>query len=83
MRNRKNITNPKVGMRIKVRLPAGWCQIPSDSPYHWMKGKIIKVLDDEKVIVASIWSKKCGRIDGMMCFKNNKKGYFDNIVKQL
>ena len=81
MRNNIPIKEPYVGMRIKVKLPTMWCQIHSDSPYHLMKGKVIE-MPNEKTIVISIWSKKCGKIDRMMCFKS-LNGYFNNIFKQL
>jgi hypothetical protein len=80
MRNNKSITNPKLGMRIKIALPTSWCQVHNDSPYCWLKGKIIEIPND-KTIVISIWSKKVGKIERMMCFKRD--GIFQKIIKQL
>lgn len=82
MRNNKSISNPVVGMRIKIALPTIWCQIYSDSLYHWMKGKIIKVPNNDTIVI-SIWSKKVGRINNMMCFRDKKTGNFNKIIKQI
>ena len=81
MRNNREIENPYVGMRIKMALPTSWCQVHSDSPYQWLKGKIIEVSNNS--IVVSIYSKKVGRIGRMMCFRNKETGRFDKIIKQL
>lgn len=82
MRNNKEIDTPFIGMRIKMALPTYWCQVISDSPYQWLKGKIIEILNDNCIIV-SIYSKKVGRIERMMCFRNKDTGKFDKIIKQL
>ena len=79
MRNNKSITEPKVGMRIKIALPTIWCQVHSNSPYCWLKGKIIEV--KENSIIIKIWSKKVGHIEKMMCFK--EKNCYINVIKQL
>ena len=81
MRNNKEIKDVYVGMRIKMALPTSWCQVRSNSPYHWLKGKIIEIPSDNCIIV-SIYSKKVGRINRMMCFRNKKTGKFDKIIKQ-
>lgn len=81
MRNNKEIKNPYVGMRIKIALPTSWCQVHSDSPYQWLKGKIIEVSNNS--ITLSLYSKKVGRIEAMMCFRNKETGRFDKIIKQL
>ena len=80
MRNNKSITDAYVGMRIKIRLPAVYCRVKTDSSYHWMKGYVKEVYNNEAIVV-SIYSKKCGRINRMMCFKKN--GKYNKIIKQL
>lgn len=82
MRNNKEIENAYVGMRIKIALPTSWCQVHSDSPYQWLKGKVIEI-PNENCIIVSIYSKIVGRIDRMMCFKNKETSKFDKIIKQL
>ena len=79
MRNNKPITDAYVGMRIKIALPTTWCEVHSDSPYQWLKGKVIE-MPNENTIVINIWSKRVGRINRMMCFK--KDGVFQNIIRQ-
>jgi hypothetical protein len=79
MRNNKNITEPKIGMRIKMALPTTWCQVHSDSPYQWLKGKIIEI-PNENCIIVHIWSKRVGRIDRMQC--SRKDGEYQKIIKQ-
>ena len=81
MRNNKYIMKPYVGMRIKIALPTRWCQVHSDSPYCWLKGKVIEVKDDSIIIKA--WSKRVGHIERMMCFKDKEKSCYNNIIKQL
>lgn len=83
MRNNKEIENPYVGMRIKMALPTRWCEVHSDSPYQWLKGKIIEVSNSGNSIVVSVYSKRVGKIDRMMCFRNKKTNKFDKIIKQL
>ena len=51
MRNNKEISTPFIGMRIKMALPTFWCQIKSNSPYQWLKGKIIEIPNDNCIIV--------------------------------
>ena len=80
MKNNKDITEPYVGMRIKIALPTRWCEVIDDSPYQWLKGKIIEV-PNQNTIVVSVKSKKVGRIDRMMCFRTNNK--FLKVIKQL
>ena len=82
MKNNKEINNPYVGMRIKIALPTKWCQVKSNSLYQWLKGKIIEIPTNNCIIV-SIYSKKVGRIERMMCFRNKDTGKFDKIIKQL
>ena len=82
MRNNKEIKTPFVRMRIKMALPTCWCQVISNSPYQWLKGKIIEIPNDNCIIV-SIYSKKVGRIKRMMCFRNKTTGTFNKIIKQL
>ena len=82
MKNNKEIKTPFIGMRIKMALPTYWCQVISNSPYQWLKGKIIEFPNDNCIIV-SIYSKKVGRIKRMMCFRNKDSGNFDKIIKQL
>lgn len=89
MKNNKNITDPYVGMKIKICLPTNWCQVDSLSPYQWLKGKIIEIpLNRETgepykdAIVISIWSKKVGRINRMMCFRQ-KNCEFNRVIQQL
>lgn len=79
MRNNKEITEPYVGMRIKIALPTSWCQVRSASPMQWLKGRIIEI-PNEKTIVVSIWSRRVGRIPRMMCFRK-ENGAFDHIIK--
>lgn len=81
MKNNKSITKPYVGMRIKVCLPTVWCQVHSDSPYQWLKGYIREV-PNENTITISIKSKKVGRIERMMCFRD-KNGMFNRIIECL
>lgn len=82
MKNNKEISTPFIGMRIKMALPTYWCQVISNSPYQWLKGKIIEIPNDDCIIV-SIYSKKVGRIERMMCFRNKDTGNFDKIIQQL
>ena len=42
----------------------------------------LKQESEEDGIVVSIWSKKVGRIDRMLCFKK-EDGKFDHVVQQL
>ncbi len=81
MKNKKDITEPYVGMRIKMALPTSYCEVPSKKPLQWLKGKVIS-MPNNNTIVVSIWSKKWKfRIDDMMCFRKN--GKFIKIVEQL
>lgn len=89
MRNNKEITEGYVGMKIKIALPTSWCQVKSNSPIQWLKGKVIEIPINKQTgkpcdnaIVVSIWSKKVGRIERMLCFKK-EDGKYDHIVKQL
>lgn len=81
MRNNKEIEYVYIGMRIKIALPTRWCKVHSDSPYQWLKGKVIEVSTNS--IVVSVHSKKVGKIDRMVCFRNRKTNKFDKIIKQL
>lgn len=90
MRNNKCITEFYVGMKIKIALPTSWCQVKSDSPIQWLKGKITSIPTDKRTgepckdaIIVSVWSKKVGRIDNMLCFRDKETGAFDHIIKQL
>lgn len=82
MRNNKEIDTPFIGMRIKMALPTYWCQVISDSPYQWLKGKIIEMVSDDCIVV-SIYSKKVGRINRMMCFRDKDTNKFRKIIKQI
>jgi hypothetical protein len=88
MRNNKFITDGYVGMRIKIALPTSWCQVHSDSPMQWLKGKITKIPINRgtgkpcnNTIIVSVWSKKVGRLKNMLCFKQ-EDGTYDHIIKQ-
>ena len=89
MRNNKFIINPYVGMRIKIALPTSWCQVKDRSPIQWLKGKITSIPTDKRTgepckdaIIVSVWSKKVGRINNMLCFRDKETGTFDHIIKQ-
>ena len=81
MRNNRLITEPFVRMRIKIALPTTWCQMHSDSPYQWLKGRIIEMPNADTIVV-SIWSRRVGRIDRMMCFRDKASGAFSRIIRQ-
>lgn len=89
MRNNKYITDFYVGMKIKIALPTSWCQVKSNSPIQWLKGKITSIPIDKRTgepskdaIIVSVWSKKVGRIDSMLCFRDKETGTFDHIIQQ-
>ncbi len=88
MRNNKSITDAYVGMKVKVALPTNWCQVKSDSPIQWLKGKVIEIPIDRRTgepcdfsIIVSVWSKKVGRISRLQCFKD-EDGVYYKIIKQ-
>lgn len=78
MRNNKSITDSFIGMKIKIRLPTSWCQVISNSPYQWLKGKVIEIPNNNTIIV-NVKSKAVGRIERMMCFR--KDGVFPKIIE--
>ena len=90
MRNNKKITEAYVGMKIKIALPTSWCQVKSNSPIQWLKGKVIKVpinketgKPSDDAIIVSVWSKRVGKINRLLIFKK-QNGEFDHIIiKQL
>lgn len=82
MKNKTEITEPYVGMRIKIALPTRWCQIKTCKKNLWLKGIVTQVATKDSICVR-IWSMKYKhlKIDSMFCMRKN--GVFPNIVKQL
>lgn len=82
MKNKKEITEPYVGMRIKIVLPSSWCQIKTPKKVLWLKGKVTEVSSKNSISV-KIWSRKYWwlKVDSMFCIRKN--GVYPNIVKQM
>lgn len=92
MRNRRevNINNVRVGMRVKIALPAVWCQVNYTSPIVWMKGKIVRIdyskKDNTKVCGISMnvkWNKHHHyfKLTNLWAGTARKNGVFSNIYQ--
>ena len=82
MKNNKQLVTPKVGMRIKIAIPSYWATIDHRKEKYWWKGRIIKVNNENDIIISCKVRRKF-TIRRMECFRDKETGTFYNIIQAL
>ena len=81
MRNNKSLRNVHIGMRVKVGFQPQWCGVKTMKKRVWLKG-VVAMIDCPNAITLTVWSKRTGRIDNVMCVRDQKTMLFKHVVPQ-